>query len=192
MSGWTGIIKATRSGHERRAPHAVLFGSPYTEEFVDIFDRDRPPQTPTIYQCAQSRSHLRPHWGEHEPLFVMTNAPPEPLRQASPQEWWDRNRQYVHDQLTSAGLIHAEDLIVWERTPSGLASTFQGSRGSIYGAASNDMFAAFRRPPNKVPGIRGLYVASGGAHPGGGLPLCALSGRAAAHAILASSSRALV
>jgi phytoene dehydrogenase-like protein len=68
----------------------------------------------------------------------------------------------------------------WRRTPTQLAADFPGSRGAIYGAASNDRFAAFKRPPNRVSGVPGLYLASGSAHPGGGLPMVALSGLAAA------------
>ncbi|MDQ3555965.1 MAG: phytoene desaturase, partial [Gemmatimonadota bacterium] len=67
--------------------------------------------------------------------------------------------------------------------PAELAAAFPGSRGSIYGSASNGLWAAFRRPSNRVGGVRGLYLASGSAHPGGGVPLCVLSGRAAAHAV---------
>ena len=61
-----------------------------------------------------------------------------------------------------------------------MAAAFPGSRGAIYGAASNDRFAAFKRPPNRVRSLPGLYLASGSAHPGGGLPMVALSGMAAA------------
>ena len=42
------------------------------------------------------------------------------------------------------------------------------------------MFSAFRRPPNAVAKLPGLYLASGSAHPGGGMPLCLQSGRQAA------------
>jgi phytoene dehydrogenase-like protein len=70
--------------------------------------------------------------------------------------------------------------MIWRRTPADLAAEFPGSRGAIYGAASNDRFAAFKRPPNRVRGLRGLYLASGSAHPGGGLPMAGLSGLAAA------------
>ena len=59
-----------------------------------------------------------------------------------------------------------------------------GSRGSIYGAASNSQLSAFKRPPNAVAAIPGLYLASGSAHPGGGVPLCLLSGQTAARALL--------
>ena len=64
--------------------------------------------------------------------------------------------------------------------PEGSGRRLPGSRGAIYGAASNDRCAAFKRPPNRVPGVAGLYLASGSAHPGGGLPMVALSGLAAA------------
>jgi phytoene dehydrogenase-like protein len=47
------------------------------------------------------------------------------------------------------------------------------------------MWSAFRRPANRSPLARGLYLASGSAHPGGGVPLCLLSGLAAARAALA-------
>jgi phytoene dehydrogenase-like protein len=46
--------------------------------------------------------------------------------------------------------------------------------GSIYGAASHGALAAFRRPGNVGP-VRGLFLVGGTAHPGGGLPLVALS-----------------
>jgi phytoene dehydrogenase-like protein len=55
-----------------------------------------------------------------------------------------------------------------------------GSRGAIYGASSNSVRAAFLRPANEVRALPGLYLASGGAHPGGGMPLAALSGCEAA------------
>ena len=44
------------------------------------------------------------------------------------------------------------------------------------------MMAAFRRPRNTAPGVPGLFLASGSAHPGGGMPMAMLSGIAAARA----------
>lgn len=88
-------------------------------------------------------------------------------------------------RLRTAGLYDPElDEVVWSRGPAELAAAFPGSRGGIYGAASNSTFAAFRRPANRIREVPGLYLASGSAHPGGGLPLCALSGQTAADAVL--------
>ena len=53
-----------------------------------------------------------------------------------------------------------------------------GSRlGSLYGIASNSPSAAFRRHPNRVPGVDGLYACGGSVHPGGGMPLVLLSAK---------------
>ncbi len=212
MSGWVAVLRARRRhGADRRVAHTVLFPDDYMNEFADIFDRARPPEQPTVYLCAQGVCHDRAGWPDHDPLFVMANSPPlssyalkrisdgtgavfpSPLAgegsgeggPGAPDSPWRILRETVLDRLDAAGLRDPDDRIVWERTPADLAAQFPGSRGSIYGAASNSAFAAFRRPPNRVRGVRGLYLASGSAHPGGGVPLCVLSGQAAAAAALA-------
>lgn len=182
-SGWTAVWKAPRD--PERAPHTVVFPERYDEEFADLFDRDRPPATPTVYLCDQSRCHERPGWAEHVPVFVMANAPAEPEHGPRSAATWAELEAAVATRLRAAGLLgpgEALDL-AWRRTPSELAVQYPGSRGALYGAASNSALAAFRRPPNRLEMPRGLYLASGGAHPGGGLPLCAASGHAAAEAV---------
>jgi 1-hydroxycarotenoid 3,4-desaturase len=187
-SGWVGILRARRrTGEAARIAHTVLFPRAYLDEFADLFDRGRPPREPTVYLCAQEAAHGRGGWAEHEPVFVMANAPAEPADGARPAEAWDALCGTVLARLDAAGLRAPGDELVWERTPGDLAAQFPGSRGSIYGAASNSPFAAFRRPANRVAGVRGLYLASGSAHPGGGVPLCVLSGHAAADALLADA-----
>lgn len=183
MSGWTGILR-TRAPADL-AGHTVLFPQDYTAEFADIFDRGRPPEDPTVYLCAQTRAHGVPGWSDgSEPVFVMANAPAEPVAGASHPAVWTALEDRVTARLRDAGLMSAGDAILWRRSPTGLATAFPGTRGAIYGASSNDRSAAFRRPPNRAPGLQGLYLASGSAHPGGGMPLCVLSGRQAALAAL--------
>jgi len=178
MSGWNAALRAAR--RPDRLPHEVLFPADYDAEFADIFDRDRPPVAPTVYLCAQERCHGVTGWPDAEPVFVMANAPAEPAAGSrSPQVWADLEAA-VEQRIRSADLWGDGDAVVWRRTPTELAAAFPGSRGAIYGAASNDRFAAFKRPPNRVPGLPGVYLASGSAHPGGGLPMVALSGLAAA------------
>jgi phytoene desaturase len=187
-SGWTGVLRARRRDASQRPAHAVLFPEAYDEEFVDLFDRDRIPQTPTVYLCAQEKAHGRSGWAEHEPLFVMANAPAEPADGPRPDATVQAVRDAVLERLRAADLIDSDDTLVWSRSPADLAAQLPGSRGAIYGAASNDRFAAFRRPPNRLGHPTGLYLASGSAHPGGGVPMVALSGRAAARAVLADLS----
>jgi len=179
MSGYNAIFRA-RSTQQPRPAHAVLFPKDYLAEFEDIFDQDLPPRDPTVYLCAQAVCHGRARWPDAEPLFVMANAPAEPEYGERPFGTYETLGAVVRDRLVQAGLLAADDRELWRRTPRELAARFLGSRGALYGAASNGMMSAFRRPANRLSRVPGLYLASGSAHPGGGLPLCAQSGRMAA------------
>ncbi|MFN7143238.1 MAG: hypothetical protein ACK4YP_05635 [Myxococcota bacterium] len=113
----------------------------------------------------------------------MVNAPAEPRAGPRDAAVWRELEAVALARLRAAGLADAGDTVVWRRTPADLAARFPGSRGALYGAASNSTFSAFRRPANAVPRVPGLFLASGSAHPGGGIPLCLQSGRQAAREI---------
>jgi phytoene desaturase len=180
MSGWTALLRARRRPEEERPAHTALFASDYGTEFRDVFEHGRPPRDPTVYLCAQEKAHRRDGWEDHEPLFVMANAPAVESDELRDEAVWRSLRERVLERLRGADLVDSDDAIVWERTPLDLAERFPGSRGAIYGAASNSKWAAFRRPANRVDSLDGLYLASGSVHPGGGVPLCLQSGRLAA------------
>jgi phytoene dehydrogenase-like protein len=61
-------------------------------------------------------------------------------------------------------------------TPADLARGTRSPGGAIYGPSSNGTRAAFLRPPNRTA-VPGLFHVGGSTHPGGGLPLTALSGQ---------------
>jgi 1-hydroxycarotenoid 3,4-desaturase len=179
MSAYTGIIRARR---RPRTAHAVLFPQNYLQEFVDIFDAGQVPARPAIYLCALEVAHARRGWADEEPLFVMINAPAvSALRQEVAS---GVVREQVLCRLRERGLVASADDFVWWRTPADLAREFPGSHGAIYGSALHGSRAAFNRPDNEPAGVGGLYLASGSAHPGGGVPLVAQSGKQAARAIL--------
>lgn len=180
MSAYTGIVRAKR--REGRSAHTVLFPADYLQEFVDIFDRGRTPTDPAIYVCALEVAHGRRGWAEHEPLFVMVNAPA--VSAGTEQDSSDSVRSSLLRSLVERGQLEPGDELVWWRTPVDLACEFPGSQGALYGDAFHGPWAAFRRPPSDVGRIAGLYLASGSAHPGGGVPLAAQSGKQAAAAIL--------
>jgi phytoene dehydrogenase-like protein len=180
MSAYNGIYRASPLC-EARAPHTVIFPPDYCAEFEDIFTHRRVPRDPTIYLCAQSRCHGRTAWPDAEPVFAMVNAPAVDLTESESE----RVRTNLETRLRSMQLLSERDGCLWWRTPADLAARFPGSHGALYGAASNRPTDAFRRPANVVSAIRGLYLAS--AHPGGGVPMVALSGKQAAFALLARS-----
>jgi len=181
MSAWTAVARAGRQ--PARAAHTVFFPVRYEQEFEDIFERQRMPTDPTIYCCAQEPAHGIRGWADHEPVFVMVNAPSAD-RAVLPASF----PEMIRRRLVDAAFLTERDGFVWERTPADLAQRFPASHGSLYGAASHGWSAAFRRPPNRVQGVAGLYLASGTAHPGGGVPLAIQSGREAARLALRDRS----
>jgi 1-hydroxycarotenoid 3,4-desaturase len=189
-SGWTAILRARRrAGADARVAHEVLFPARYEAEFEDLFDRRRAPAEPTLYLCAQEANHGRRGWADDEPVFVMVNAPAEPAAgPPTPAATWEALADTVAARLRAHGLADPGDTFVWQRSPAGLAAAFPGSRGALYGAASNDPGAAFRRPPNSIPAVPGLHLASGSAHPGGGMPMALLSGLRAAGELLGDTA----
>lgn len=184
MSAYTAVLRAhRRSGKHRRVAHTVLFPENYEAEFGDIFDEKRVPREPTIYLCAQEACHGRPGWAEHEPVFFMINTPS--CSDEFPGQVSDEEKRTLLHRLQKAELSTVGDALVWERSPLDLAKQFPGSAGALYGAASNSPMAAFARPANHPRRPEGLYLASGSAHPGGGVPMVAQSGKQAARALIA-------
>jgi 1-hydroxycarotenoid 3,4-desaturase len=179
-SGLNAIVRARASS--ARAAHTVVFPDEYTDEFRDLFDAKRAPVSPTVYLCDQTRCHDVRGWGDDVPVFLMANAPALATEGEERPDEWSRVERELVVRSQRAGVLDDGATVLWSRTPAQLAQRFPRSRGSLYGAASNSSMAAFKRPANRVR--EGLYLANGSAHPGGGLPLAALSGRAAAREAL--------
>ncbi|MEO5679317.1 MAG: FAD-dependent oxidoreductase, partial [Acidimicrobiales bacterium] len=157
--------------------HSVLFSSGYRQEFVDLA-AGRPPADPTVYVCAADRTDPSAAPAGHESLFVLVNVPSHD----DPEGAWGGGRAdsyaaRVLDVLDRRGLglrrriVHREVI-----TPADLATRHRAVGGAIYGTSSNGRRAAFTRPANRGP-RPGLYLVGGSSHPGGGLPLVALSAR---------------
>ena len=87
----------------------------------------------------------------------------------------DRYASSLLDLMARRGL-DVRDRVRWSvvRTPADLERETGSIGGSIYGTSSNGTRAAFLRPANVSP-VPGLFLVGGSAHPGGGLPLVALS-----------------
>ena len=116
-------------------------------------------------------------------MFVMVNAP-----RHGPFDWdtpkaAELYADHLLDVMAQRGLdLRGRVLFRETRTPADLARNTGAPGGAIYGASSHGSLAAFRRAANRSP-VPGLYLTGGSAHPGGGLPLVALSAAAVARLI---------
>ncbi len=171
--------------YEQLAHHTIFFSKNYPCEFAAIFQKRVPAADPTVYVCATSLSdpHLAPPG--HMNLFVLVNAPA-----LTDRVRWVREspayRDTIIHKLERMGLSNLRQHIVYEQmiTPEDLQQRYYAAGGAIYGLASNTRLAAFMRPPLRAHGLRCLYFVGGGTHPGGGIPLVLLSGKAVARRIM--------
>ena len=169
------------------AHHNVFFSADYEREFAAIFDKRVPAPDPTVYVCATVLND--PHHAPpgHMNLFVLVNAPA-----LGPRVSWAREaagyRDLIVRKLERMGLADLSQHITYQRiiTPEDVQARYNAPDGAIYGLASNHPWAAFLRPPLRARSVRRLYVVGGGTHPGGGIPLVLLSGRAVAERVLAA------
>jgi phytoene desaturase len=170
--------------HNALAHHNIFFSDDYAREFDDIFTRRQPPNDPTLYVCITSKTDAD-HAPQHcENWFVMSNAPY--LSEAF--DWTNQTHDYACriKQILAERAGLDESQIVYEKiiTPLDLQNMYNGNRGAIYGWSSNSRMSAFMRPNNRDDKIKRLYFAGGSTHPGGGVPLVALSGMAAASCLI--------
>lgn len=165
------------------AHHTVWFSSSYRAEFADIA-AGRPPDDPTVYAAISSLTDAATAPPGHQSWFLLVNVPSED----DPGRAWTQQRaqaygDHVLNVLARRGLDLRDRIVVREhRTPADLAGRFGAVGGAIYGTSSDGRRAAFARPANRGP-RPGLFLVGGSSHPGGGLPLVAMSGRIVADMI---------
>lgn len=157
--------------------HNILFSDSYTEEFEHIFNKKTLYNDPTIYINITSKENPADAPKGHENWFVMINAP------GNYNQDWEVLKKEVRTaiiaKLNRVLKTDIEQHITTEHIldPAGIESATSSYRGALYGAASNDTFAAFLRHPNFSRRIKNLYFCGGSVHPGGGIPLCLLSAK---------------
>jgi 1-hydroxycarotenoid 3,4-desaturase len=161
--------------------HNVFFSDDPSDEFDALFARRRLPERPTVYVCAQDRAAGDPAGPER--LFVLVNAPADGDRGLPRTDEVDACEVRTMRWLERCGLTWTPGPTT-RTTPADFEAMFPGTGGALYGAATHGWRASLRRAGSRTR-LPGLYLAGGGAHPGAGVPMAALSGRLAARAVLA-------
>ena len=157
--------------------HNIFFSNNYKEEFDYIFNKKQLYSDPTVYINITCKDLPKDSPKGCENWYVMVNSP------------YDNNQNWekIKDELKSSIVkkinkilsINIEEYIEEERivTPQDIESTTNSYKGSLYGTSSNNIHSAFLRHPNFSPKITNLYFCGGSVHPGGGIPLCIMSGK---------------
>ena len=166
------------------AHHTVFFCDDYRAEFRDI-RRDRLPENPSVYLCAQDRggSGEDPIRGP-ERILAVINARASGDQRPHTSEEIERCQESAFRLMERAGLrLTPVPGGLVPTSPAGFAELFPATGGALYGRSPHGPMAAFARPGSRSR-LSGLYLAGGSAHPGAGVPMATLSGRLAASAIL--------
>lgn len=174
------LMLGVEGTYPQLAHHTKFMPDDYGDELRAMFESRSIPDDPCIYVCAPTRTDptLAPEGCEQ--IFILVSAP---SIQGNSIDWAveaPRYRDRVIRKLeTRFGLTDLGKRILVEtiHTPKDLQGLYNANAGSIYGIASNSLKTAFLRPPNRDREIKRLYFAGGATHPGGGLPLVALSGK---------------
>lgn len=174
------LLLGVKGDYPHLSHHNIFFSSDYKAEFDAIFKHGTPAPDPTIYVACTSKSDPTQAPPGHLNLFVLVNAPSLSSEDNRSWDMWKGSyRNLIIKKLEAEGLEGLSERLVFESaiTPQDFRERYNAWRGSIYGLSSNSRTTAFLRPPNRAPGVNGLYFVGGSVHPGGGIPLVLLSAR---------------
>ena len=157
--------------------HNIFFSDDYKKEFENIFYRKKIDDDPTVYVHISSKFKKDDAPEGCENWFVMVNAP-----YADGQDWENMIREARQHIITKINRILEVDItkhirVEHQLTPELIQRKTGSYKGALYGSSSNNRMAAFLRQPNFSSDHKGLYFCGGSVHPGGGIPLCLLSGK---------------
>jgi phytoene desaturase len=167
--------------------HNILFSEDYRKEFGQIRTDGTPGDDPTVYINITSKLRQDDAPAGAENWFVLINVEANPERFDDARAVAKARQQVIAKIERTLGLkagtfesfIEVEDVL----TPRAIDERTSSWRGALYGASSNSPFSAFLRHRNRSRDLDGLYFCGGSVHPGGGIPLCLLSGAIAAECV---------
>ena len=156
--------------------HNIFFSDDYKQEFENI-SKGTIYHDPTVYINIGSKFNASDTPDGCENWFTMINVPYN-----AGQNWDELIKEARRNIIIKinrilgvdiAPLIMCEDIL----DPRKIELQTSSFAGALYGTASNDRMAAFKRHANFSSKIQQLYFCGGSVHPGGGIPLCLLSAK---------------
>ena len=156
--------------------HNIFFSENYKKEF-DAIAEGKIYSDPSIYINISSKFNASDAAEHGENWFTMMNVPYN-----NGQDWdelIEEARQSMIQKINKILGVDIEAMIVAEDIldPRKIELRTASFAGALYGTASNDRMAAFKRHANFSSRIKNLYFCGGSVHPGGGIPLCLLSAK---------------
>ncbi len=162
--------------------HNILFSEDYEKEFIDIFEKKIPADDMTVYISISKKDETADSPDGCENWFILVNAP----FINNNFKWTLENKQYYRDKVLKKiesftevpeGKLSDHINFCEIFTPDDFLKAYNSEHGSIYGLSSNSLYTLMKRPKNKSGRFDNLYFVGGNTHPGGGVPLCFLSGK---------------
>jgi len=166
---------------ENLSQHNILFSDNYENEFIDIFEKKLPAEDMTVYISISKKVHKEDAPEGMENWIVYVNAPV-----VTDKFSWNEKHKFEYfdkiiNKINSFNIIKddlREKIKLFKIiTPEDMMNMYGSEFGSIYGLSSNSLMTMFRRPKNRSDYYENLFFTGGNTHPGGGVPLCFLSGK---------------
>ena len=151
--------------------HTIFLSKTYRRNVEEIEAAERPPVDPSIYVQNPARSDAAFGSATQSSLYVLV-----PVGHCGQIDWRREAPAYrdmVLRRLEDLGLHDLRARIRYEKvvTPEDWRDEHGIYRGATFNLAhSLDQMLMFR-PKNRFEGVKGVYLAGGGTHPGSGLPV---------------------
>ncbi len=180
------LLLGLRGGRDPgpRGHHTVLFPADYDDEFDSVFS-GRMPQDPTIYVSAPADPRSRRRGARRGSSWSTRRATAAGAKEFD----WDAPgaTERAADAVlagspAAASTSPTASSVRRVLTPGRPRAPHRDARRVDLRHLGQRRTAAFLRPANRSP-VPGLFLVGGSAHPGGGLPLVALSGAAVARLV---------
>lgn len=177
MSGFILLLSISKMFPELEH-HNILFSDDYEKEFNEISMEKKPAEDMTVYVSISSKSSPADAPVNCENWFVLVNVPNLLDFSNWSEQFKQSYKEKIITKIEKSGFKIKESILDSKIfTPSDLSQMYGTEYGSLYGLASDSLNLMMKRPKNKSSKYKNLFFACGSSHPGGGVPLCFLSGK---------------